>query len=240
MEESVQPDKQIEPEDGSELIPADIAPDDRLPEVSNRRRAPKYQIEALAKMAARGVRPEGMVEVTGLPLDYILRITKPGAHQGFENLLEGFREQNQRLAVDHHYEMIERLPQVYKAIDTGLSSEDDRLKVETGFKVIRELIPAPGSNGNGKDSTDPALQVIFNSPQLQAQVGDTINNLGVMMVGVKEAIAKQIPNQHVYRGEEALPSPVSKLAVTDGEALPIPEDDLSTLDLEIIDPPNAS
>ncbi len=197
-----------------------IAPHDQSQLPTPRRRAPNYQIDALAKMASQGVTISDMSLRTGLDEDYIAKITAPGKHQGFEVLLEGYREKSQELTIHHHFKMVEFLPDVYIAIGAGLKSDDDNLKVNTAFKVIRELVAPPGTSTQVAEG-GAAVQFNFGTnAQLYTQINETLTHVPQMLSEMREAIAGQVPNRYVHDGETALPSPVSTMPVSDGEALP--------------------
>lgn len=223
----------------SEEIPTDlshpeIAPSDILPEPStSHRRTSARQIEQLAMMTAQGLSPESMSEVSGIPIAKINQIIRPGYHKTFEALLEGFREKSMALTVNHTFEMIELLPKVYKAINRGLDSEDERVALDAAFKSLREVIPAPLAKQT-QDSSAPGVQFNFNNnPQLQSEVTTVVGDITSMLEGMNEHMSNNSSTLHVHAGAEALPSPVSKMQVTDdGEALPEPIEEAPSEDFE--------
>jgi hypothetical protein len=99
----------------------------------------------------------------------------------------------------HNFELYAMLPQVRVALQGGLLSQDDRIRLETARWLHEQLIPKPTQ----RIETD--LHV---SGQVSHEVTGTLAQIATSLAEIREANAQRIPLARVRSGRDALPSPM--------------------------------
>ena len=188
-----------------------------------------HQLETIAKLLCMNANsPEQVAETVGISVER-LKGFMDGRNKTFNTFYEKYRA-----IVDQHHtgammNMIEMMPKAHAAVDRGLDSVDTKLAVDTAFKLYERVIPTK-SEKVGID-TGVAVNVTFGNAQAAGILSDSVVNVGVTLVELRSHMEKEVTLSHELVGEAALPVPPGQLEVSDGEALPVPEDATDVLDL---------
>ena len=196
------------------------------PERSSRLRS--GQLETIAKLLCMNANsPEQVAETVGISVER-LKGFMDGRNKTFNTFYEKYRA-----IVDQHHtgammNMIEMMPKAHAAVDRGLDSVDTKLAVDTAFKLYERVIPVKKEHTAGPDV---AVNVTFGNAQAAGILSESVVNVGVTLVELRSHMEKEVTLSHELVGEAALPVPPGQLEVSDGEALPLPEDATDALQL---------
>ena len=199
---------------------------------STRERAKDYQLEAIARLAVLGTPPATMAATVGLSEPYVNRLLSGKHNETFNKLHDDYKAQVLKNVVGAHFELAQKLPDALAAIGDSLLAQDIRVRAENAWRVWEKIVPDFSGRPKNNGETD-SLQIILNQPQVRTQIGETMESVAQCLVGLREAISTQSPDQYVKLGTDALPTPPSQLEVSGGAAQLEPgreptEDDLVT------------
>ena len=107
-------------------------------------------------------------------------------------------------------------PRVPRCLSAALTGQDLRLRKETAQWIWDRVVP--DLNGKKSDDGHDTFQLVINQPHVQTRIGETMANVAQMLGGLRDAISRQDPNQHVLIGTDALPTPPGQLEVSGGPA----------------------
>lgn len=197
-------------------------------------RAADYQLEFIAQMSVLGVPVDTMAVSTGLTVRYIKRLFADKQNETFNRKRDEHLAARTKQIVAGHFKLADMLDDAYEGVRTCITSNDMRVKAENSWKLIDRVVPnlnEPKSNGNSG-----GISLILNQPEIQTQVGETMNIVAEVLLSLRGAIEKQDPEEHVLHGIEALPTPPSQLEVQKGEAPLEPSENPKTdLRIEMLD-----
>jgi len=204
----------------------------KLSEKTPRFRAKEYQLDFIAKMAASGVPAKAIENQAGVPSGYVNNLinnARAGKHEKFSEMLSGYQEKVTNKVGDHAFRLGDMLNDAYLAMHTALQSDDPKLAVETGEKVINMWQGAMGNTPGKSRMSESTVQI--HNPE---QVNLLISVQQEMNSHLKENISsiKQMPDvlndPHIVTGEAALPTPEAQLEIKPGDALESSEPPLET------------
>jgi len=191
----------------------------------------KHRYQTLAMMIVENWAVEDISEAMRLDQKDVLRFAQGKGPEGFNNVLNAYREKINTQVVQRKFRFSEMAEQAYSRIENSLRSTNEVLATDTAWKVLQQVSP---------EVKEPGVSVDVNltsNHTVNQQVMELGGNLLGMFAQLKKAPGPSF-SKHLKIGREALPPAVrDALEAGNGDDRSYDEDPDA---VEIVDVPEGS
>ena len=180
-----------------------------------RGRIPHHMLQVVALMVVNGASYESIATSTGLPHDTLQRLVTEGANKRFNKYVEAYREKVLKATSFHQMKLMDMLDHAYIAVQRGLGSEDDKLAVDTAFKLMDRVVP---NTVNQQAAME--VNVGFQNVHLENQVHTTFKAVSGKIESLMGRLLSDDPERYLRDDAATYEIPVESTTIE-----PTPTDD---------------
>lgn len=181
MEGDPSPGAEDSTEVGTELVQQESRPG----------RIPNHVLESVALMVINGARYEDISASTGIKPDTVKALVLGGHNQTFDGLLAAYRKKVLKATSHHQMRLLDLYEHAYRAIHRGLMAEDDRVAVDTAWKLFDRTLPQQPKEAQMQ------VNVGFQNVHLEHQVSNTFQALGEKFESLLSRVTNEDPHRYL-------------------------------------------